>query len=129
LRRIGDQEADPGVIIAEFEYQGNDTGTGEPYALPAIFVLRVRNGGIVSARDYYDHHCGPDPRPAWRARRRPQPADRRPGQARNGQLTGSGRRSGGRYLPLTPAVQPPAPRGCSSPQLSWNGPGPDALCR
>jgi hypothetical protein len=28
---------------------------GEPYALPAIFVLRVRNGEIVSSRDYHDH--------------------------------------------------------------------------
>jgi uncharacterized protein len=29
--------------------------TGEPYALPAIFVMRVRNGEIVSSRDYHDH--------------------------------------------------------------------------
>jgi ketosteroid isomerase-like protein len=30
-------------------------GTGEPFALPGIFVLRVRDGEIVSSRDYFDH--------------------------------------------------------------------------
>ncbi|HEY7431443.1 MAG TPA: nuclear transport factor 2 family protein [Streptosporangiaceae bacterium] len=49
------QTADPEVIVAEFEYQGTVAGTGEPFALPAIFVLRVRNGEIVSSRDYFDH--------------------------------------------------------------------------
>jgi uncharacterized protein len=49
------QTADPEVIVAEFEYQGTIAGTGEPYAVPAIFVLRVRNGEIVSSRDYFDH--------------------------------------------------------------------------
>ena len=29
--------------------------TGEPFAVPGIFVLRVRNGEIVSSRDYFDH--------------------------------------------------------------------------
>jgi len=49
------QTTDPEVIVAEFEYQGTDAGTGEPYALPGIFVLRVRDGEIVSSRDYFDH--------------------------------------------------------------------------
>jgi uncharacterized protein len=49
------QTTDPEVIVAEFEYQGTDPDTGEPYALPGIFVLRVRNGEIVSSRDYFDH--------------------------------------------------------------------------
>jgi uncharacterized protein len=49
------QTIDPEVIIAEFEYQGTVAGTGEPFALPAIFVLRVRDGEIVSSRDYFDH--------------------------------------------------------------------------
>jgi ketosteroid isomerase-like protein len=40
--------------VAEFEYQGTDPGTGEAYALPAIFVMRVRDGEIVSSRDYHD---------------------------------------------------------------------------
>jgi uncharacterized protein len=49
------QTTDPEVIVAEFEYQGTDAETGEPYAVPGIFVLRVRNGEIVSSRDYFDH--------------------------------------------------------------------------
>jgi ketosteroid isomerase-like protein len=47
--------SDPEVIVAEFEYRGADPQTGEPYALPGIFVLRVRDGEIVSSRDYFDH--------------------------------------------------------------------------
>ena len=43
------------MIVAEFEYQGTDPGTGQPLAVPGIFVLRVRNGEIVSSRDYFDH--------------------------------------------------------------------------
>ena len=31
-----------------------DARTGQEYALPAIFVMRVRNGEIVSSRDYHD---------------------------------------------------------------------------
>jgi uncharacterized protein len=49
------QTTDPEVIVAEFEYQGTSDDTGEPYALPGIFVLRVRDGEIVSSRDYFDH--------------------------------------------------------------------------
>ncbi|WP_117209354.1 nuclear transport factor 2 family protein [Allorhizocola rhizosphaerae] len=49
------ETADPEVIVAEFEYQGTVTDTGEPFSLPGIFVLRVRNGEIVSSRDYFDH--------------------------------------------------------------------------
>jgi uncharacterized protein len=49
------QTTDPEVIVAEFEYQGTVAGTEEAFALPGIFVLRVRNGQIVSSRDYFDH--------------------------------------------------------------------------
>jgi len=49
------ETTDPEVIIAEFEYQGTVVETGEPFAQPAIFVLRVRDGEIVSSRDYFDH--------------------------------------------------------------------------
>jgi len=49
------QTTDPEVIVAEFEYQGTSDDTGEPYALPGIFVMRVRDGEIVSSRDYFDH--------------------------------------------------------------------------
>lgn len=49
------ETTDPEVIVAEFEYQGTIAATGEPFAQPAIFVLRVRNGEIVESRDYFDH--------------------------------------------------------------------------
>jgi ketosteroid isomerase-like protein len=49
------ETTDPEVIVAEFEYQGTTPDTGEPFALPGIFVLRVRDGEIVSSRDYFDH--------------------------------------------------------------------------
>ena len=49
------QTTDPEVVVAEFEYQGTMADTGEPFAVPGIFVLRVRNGEIVSSRDYFDH--------------------------------------------------------------------------
>ncbi len=49
------ETTDPEVIVAEFEYQGTNADTGEQFAVPAIFVLRVRNGEIVDSRDYFDH--------------------------------------------------------------------------
>ena len=49
------QTADPEVIVAEFEYRGTVPDTGGPFALPGIFVMRVRDGQIVSSRDYVDH--------------------------------------------------------------------------
>lgn len=48
------ETTDPEVIVAEFEYQGTSVDTGEPFVLPAIFVLRVRDGEIVESRDYFD---------------------------------------------------------------------------
>ncbi|NUW36635.1 nuclear transport factor 2 family protein [Nonomuraea sp. SMC257] len=49
------ETTDPEVIVAEFAYQGTVEETGEPFTLPGIFVLRVRDGEIVSSRDYFDH--------------------------------------------------------------------------
>jgi ketosteroid isomerase-like protein len=49
------ETTDPEVVIGEFEYQGTVVGTGDRFALPGIFVLRVRDGEIVSSRDYFDH--------------------------------------------------------------------------
>ena len=49
------ETTDPEVIVAEFEYQGTVADTGEPFVQPGIFVLRVRDGRIVSSRDYFDH--------------------------------------------------------------------------
>ncbi|MCL2583910.1 MAG: nuclear transport factor 2 family protein [Streptosporangiales bacterium] len=49
------ETADPEVIVAEFAYQKTHAVTGEPVSQPAIFVMRVRDGKIVSSRDYHDH--------------------------------------------------------------------------
>jgi len=49
------ETTDPEVIVAEFEYRGTVTATGEEFALPGIFVMRVRDGEIISSRDYFDH--------------------------------------------------------------------------
>jgi len=41
--------------VAEFEYHGAAAESGEPTAVPCVFVLRVRDGEIVESRDYIDH--------------------------------------------------------------------------
>jgi ketosteroid isomerase-like protein len=49
------QTADPEVIVGEFEYRGVAPATGEPFVIPNVFVIRVRDGQIVESRDYADH--------------------------------------------------------------------------
>ncbi|GAA4610763.1 hypothetical protein GCM10023195_45380 [Actinoallomurus liliacearum] len=49
------ETADPEVVIGEFEYAGQVTTTGRRFAIRNVFVLRVRDGLIVEARDYADH--------------------------------------------------------------------------
>ncbi len=49
------ETADPEVIVAEFRYEGTVVETGEPFTIPAIFVMRIRDGKIVESRDYLDH--------------------------------------------------------------------------
>jgi ketosteroid isomerase-like protein len=44
---------DPEVVIAELTYEGS--AGGREFAIPAIFVVRVRDGEIVESRDYGDH--------------------------------------------------------------------------
>jgi uncharacterized protein len=46
------ETADPEVIVAECELRGSVVATGEPFRLPSIGVIRVRDGEIVSYRDY-----------------------------------------------------------------------------
>jgi ketosteroid isomerase-like protein len=46
---------DPEVIVAEFDYAGTVIASGEPFRVPCVFVLRVRDGLIVESRDYIDH--------------------------------------------------------------------------
>jgi ketosteroid isomerase-like protein len=49
------ETSDPEVIVAECEYCGTVPGGVETFALPCIFVIRVRDGVIVRSRDYVDH--------------------------------------------------------------------------
>lgn len=49
------ETTDPEVIIAEFAYRGTVVETGEAFSVPCVFVMRVRDGEIVSSRDYLDH--------------------------------------------------------------------------
>jgi uncharacterized protein len=49
------QTADPEVIVVEFVYDGIITTTGQTFSLPAIFVMRIRDGLIVESRDYGNH--------------------------------------------------------------------------
>jgi len=44
---------DPDVVIVEFAYAGS--ARGRDFAVPCIFVVRVREGQIVESRDYSDH--------------------------------------------------------------------------
>lgn len=47
------ETADPEVVIYEFSYVGSVDG--RDFAVPCIFVVRVRDGVIVESRDYVDH--------------------------------------------------------------------------
>lgn len=49
------QTTDPEVIVAEFEYRGVIPGTSDRFAIPNVFVMRIRDGQIVESRDYADH--------------------------------------------------------------------------
>jgi ketosteroid isomerase-like protein len=49
------ETTDPEVIVGEFQYEGTVVETGEPFTIPAVFVMRVRDGKIVESRDYLDH--------------------------------------------------------------------------
>ncbi|MEU4475061.1 nuclear transport factor 2 family protein [Micromonospora sp. NPDC023888] len=46
------ETADPEVIIVEYEACGSVVATGRPFEQTVIAVIRVRNGQILSYRDY-----------------------------------------------------------------------------
>jgi uncharacterized protein len=46
------ETGDPEVIIVEFDLHGH-TPAGKPYQVPYVQVFRVRDGQIVSMRDYF----------------------------------------------------------------------------
>jgi len=39
----------------ECESAQSEAATGEPFVIPNVFVLRVRDGQIIESRDYADH--------------------------------------------------------------------------
>ncbi|MGW6689164.1 nuclear transport factor 2 family protein [Streptomyces sp. NPDC054961] len=46
---------DPEVVVAEWDYQVRHRATGRTFEAANIQVLRVRDGLIVSSRDFHDH--------------------------------------------------------------------------
>ncbi|MFJ9697275.1 nuclear transport factor 2 family protein [Kitasatospora sp. NPDC101183] len=46
--------ADPEVLTVEQVVVGTVAGTGRPFALPGVLVLRARGGLLVHVRDYMD---------------------------------------------------------------------------
>ena len=47
------ETSDPELLIAEFDLQGEVASTGETYLVPYVQVFRIRDGQIVSMRDYF----------------------------------------------------------------------------
>ncbi|MEU8687337.1 nuclear transport factor 2 family protein [Streptomyces sp. NPDC048665] len=45
---------DPEVITVEQVVTGTVTTTGQPFSLPGLIAIRVRDGQIVHVRDYMD---------------------------------------------------------------------------
>jgi ketosteroid isomerase-like protein len=49
------ETADPEVVVAEFWYRGHVAGGDRSFEAANVQVLRVRDGLIVSSRDYHNH--------------------------------------------------------------------------
>ena len=49
------QMLDPELVVAEYDYDGRVTTTGERFTAGNIQVFRIRNGLIAASRDYHDH--------------------------------------------------------------------------
>jgi ketosteroid isomerase-like protein len=43
------------VVIAEYDYRGIATRTGRSFVASNVQIIRVRDGLIISSRDYHDH--------------------------------------------------------------------------
>jgi uncharacterized protein len=52
------ETADPEVVIAEYQLNGEMTATGESFAVRFIMVITVRDGHIVHTRDYSNPIAG-----------------------------------------------------------------------
>jgi uncharacterized protein len=49
------QTTDPEVVVAEYDYQGEMTSTGRTFVVANVQIVRVRDGLILSSRDFHDH--------------------------------------------------------------------------
>jgi uncharacterized protein len=49
------ETADPGVVVAEWDYDGLVTTTGRRFRVANIQVSTIRDGRIVASRDYHNH--------------------------------------------------------------------------
>jgi ketosteroid isomerase-like protein len=49
------QTTDPEVVVAEYDYQGELPSTGRRFVVANVQIVRVRNGLILSSRDFHDH--------------------------------------------------------------------------
>jgi uncharacterized protein len=48
------ETTNPDVVVAEIEHHGTSHVTGQPYRVVALGVIEVRDGEIISYRDYMD---------------------------------------------------------------------------
>jgi ketosteroid isomerase-like protein len=49
------ETTDPEVIVIECDFRGRIVHTGRTFDVPSVQILRVRDGLIVSARDFTNH--------------------------------------------------------------------------
>jgi ketosteroid isomerase-like protein len=49
------ETTDPEVIVGEYVYDGQVTTTGRTFTIQNVLVMRIRDGLIVTSRDYHHH--------------------------------------------------------------------------
>jgi uncharacterized protein len=51
------ETADPELVVVEYDYDGEITTTGRTFTVSNVLIMRVRDGRIVSSRDFHDHRA------------------------------------------------------------------------
>jgi ketosteroid isomerase-like protein len=49
------ETTDPEVLVAEYDYQGEIPASGRRFVVSNVQIVRVRDGLIVTSRDFHDH--------------------------------------------------------------------------
>ena len=49
------ETVDPELAIVEYDYRGEGTETGRTFLASNVLIVRVRDGLILTSRDYHDH--------------------------------------------------------------------------